>query len=117
MTKRADDSPTAGRSSDRHGCSAKHFDPQRHRENRRPQKFEPRREMIEPAGFGAGEKREGDDAHCFLSVVRAVTVRHPGRAEDLRLSEKLMDEMRRKPMQQQKEQEHYESAKNESGDR
>ena len=33
--------------------------------------------------FVAGEKGERNDAHCFLSVVRAVTVRHPRRAENL----------------------------------
>ncbi len=51
--------------------------------------------MIEPAGFGAGEKRERDDAHGFLGVVGAVAVRHPGRAHDLSLSKKLMNEKRR----------------------
>src|SRR5205085_4106531 len=98
MSERANDSPTAGGGADRHGCSAKHFYPQRHCEDRRLQKFQPRWEMIEPAGFGPGEKRERDNAHCFLGVVGAVTVRHPGRAHDLRFAEKLMDEVRREPM-------------------
>src|SRR5438270_12291750 len=117
MTKRANDSPTAGGGADGHCCGAKYFYPQRHGKGRRPQKFEPGREMIEPAGFGAGEKRKRDDAHCFLGVIRAVTVRHPGCAHDLRLSEKLMDKVRSKPMQQNEQKKHDESAKNESGDR
>src|SRR5437764_15273195 len=98
MAERANNSPAAGRGADRHGRGAKNFDPKRHGENRCSQKFEPGGEMIETAGFGASEKREGDNAHCFLGVVGAVTVRHPGRADDLRLSEKLVNEMRRQSM-------------------
>src|SRR5437879_3118933 len=117
MTERANDSPTACGSADGHGRGAKYFYPQRHGKDRRPQKFEPGREMIEPAGFGAGEKRKRDDAHCFLGVIRAVTVRHPGRAHDLRFSEELMDEMRRQPMKNDEQKKHDESAENKSGDR
>src|SRR5438067_2279219 len=82
----------AGGGADRHGRGAKNFDPKWHRENWCSQKFQPGREMIEPAGFGAGEKRERDNAHCFLGVIRSVTVRHPGRAHDLRFTKKLMNE-------------------------
>src|SRR5213079_1785538 len=53
----------------------------------------------------------------FLGVVGAVAMRHPGCAHDLRLSEKLMDKVRSKPMLQNEQKKHYESAKNESGDR
>src|SRR5438874_7636466 len=73
--------------------------------------------MIEPARFGAGKKRERNDAHRFLGVVSAMTVRHPCCAHDLRLSEKLMDKVRGEAMQQNKQKKHHESAKNESGDR
>src|ERR1700719_1611004 len=73
--------------------------------------------MIEPAGFGPGKKCERDDAHGFLSVIGAVTVRHPGRAYDLRLSEKLMDKKRGEFVKQNEEQKHYETAENESRDR
>src|SRR5216684_840090 len=117
MPECSNNSPTTGGRTDRHRCGAKYFYPQRHGEHRRPQKFEPGRQMIESAGFGAGEKREGDDAHCFLGVIGAVTMRHPCSAHDLRLSKKQMDEVRCEPMQQYEQQKHYQSAKNESRDR
>src|SRR5437762_5854207 len=96
MSERANDPPAAGGGADGHRRRAKHFYPQRHRKNRCPQKFEPRREMIEPARFGPREKRERNNAHRFLGVVGAVAMRHPGCAHDLRLSEKLMDKVRSK---------------------
>src|SRR5436190_3798734 len=73
--------------------------------------------MIELMRLCPGEKRERDNAHCFLRVVRAVTVRHPRGAQYLPLPEKLMDEMRRQLVKNDKKKKHHERAEKKSGDR
>ena len=45
-----------------------------------------------------------------------MTVRHPGRAHDLRLSKKLMDKKRREFVKQNEKKKHYQSTENETGD-
>ena len=84
VTERANNPPATRSSSRRHRRGA--YDLYPHRdvpENRRVQKLQPRGQMLEAACLGRGKERKRNDAHCFLRVVGAVTVRHPCRAEDL----------------------------------
>src|SRR5439155_25700601 len=85
------DAPTPRGGSDRHCQSAKADDPFRQNENRRLEKTQPGWQMIEASGVRAGKQCERNDAHCFLRVICAMTVRHPGRAEDLQLPEQRMN--------------------------
>ncbi len=58
------------------------------------------------------KKRERDNARCFLGVICAVTVRHPGCAENLQFAEKRMHNVRRETMQRHEKQKHQERAEN-----
>src|SRR5712691_6160002 len=71
--------------------------------------------MIKAARFRAGEKRKRDDAHCFLGVVRAVTMRHPRGDEDLEFAESGLDKMRCEPMQRDYNHKDTTTAENEPG--
>ncbi len=62
--------------------------------------------MVKAPGFSAGKKRERDDAHCFLGVICAMTVRHPRRAEDLQFTKKRLDKVRRETLQRHEKQKH-----------
>ena len=73
--------------------------------------------MIEAPSLRPGKKREGDNAHCFLRIIAAVGMRHPGRTKNLQLAENGMDRRRRKTMKDQKEREHHQSAEKETGQR
>ncbi len=115
MAERANDAPAAGSCSYRHRHGAKTDYPFRQRENWRLKKIQPARQMIEASGFRAGKQRESDNAHCFLRIIRTVTVRHPGRAEDLQFAKERMDKVRRETVQHHKKQKHQEPAKNKSG--
>ena len=100
VTEGADDAPAARGSASRHGHRAKDHHPGRHLERRRVEESQARAaDLIEGAARCSGEKREGDDAHGLLRVVRPVTVRHPGRADELQLPEDGMNDARREPAQ------------------
>ena len=62
-------------------------------------------------------KRERNNAHRFLRVVRAVTVRHPGSAENLEPSENGIHRSRPKTVQQNEKQKHDQRAENKTGNR
>ena len=115
VAKRPNDPPTPGGSSHAHRRGANNLYPNRHHEYRSLEEIKPRGKLIEIARFCAGKKRERDYAHRFLRVVCAVTVGHPGGAEDLEFSKKRINKMRGESMQRHKEQKHQEAAKNESG--
>src|SRR5947209_19698114 len=102
MAEGANDTPAASGRSDRHGQGAKTDYPFGQYENRRLQKIQPARQMIEAACFCAGEQRERNDAHCFLRVICSVTMRHPCRAEDLQFPKERMNQARRETMQRDK---------------
>ena len=87
MPECANNSPAAGGRARRHGSGAKDLHPDRHGEDGRAQKMQPRRNIVEAAGICSRKKSERDNAHGFLRVVRAMTVRHPGRAADLQFPE------------------------------
>ena len=88
-----------------------------HVEFRSLQKMEDRRQMLEGAAGRAGKEGERDDAHRFLRVVSAVAVCHPGRAQQLQFAEEFVHDMRGVRTQQDDEEEHEQSAEDESGDR
>ena len=112
MAKGPNDAPTTrGRSySRRHGAETDH--PHGQERKLAFQEIKPARQMIEAARLRAGKKRERDNAHCFLGVICAVTVRHPGCAENLQFAEKRMHNVRRETMQRHEKQKHQERAEN-----
>ena len=63
-----DDAPTAHRRAQRHGCGRQNFH---------------RRGHLEHIDIAAGQKRQRDDAHGFLCVVRSVGKRHHRRRDNL----------------------------------
>ena len=73
--------------------------------------------MIEAAGFRTGKKRQRNNAHGFLRIICPMTMRHPGCAEDLQLSEQRLDKVRRETMQRYEQQKHQQPTENESGHR
>src|SRR3981081_906901 len=106
MSERADDSPAASSRSGGHGQRTQNLYPHRDSAKRRhAQKFQPRRKLIEPAGFGASEERKSDNAHGFLRVICAMTVRHPCCAENLQLPKNGVDRARGKTMERNEEDE------------
>ena len=62
--------------------------------------------MIEAARFGAGKERECNDAHCLLSVVCAVAMRHPRRAENLQFTKKRLDKVGCETLKRHEQQKH-----------
>ena len=114
VSERANDAPTSRGCSHGHRRGAETYDPGGQREGRRFKKAQPARQMIEAARFCAGKKSERDDAHCFLRVIAAVAMCHPGRAEDLQFPKKRMDEVWREAMQGDKKQKHQQPPENET---
>jgi len=106
VTKRANDSPAPRCRAGSHGGGAKNDDPFRDNEIRGIQEMKDRWQVFENAALRPGEKREGDDAHGLLRVVRPVAVRHPRGADQLQFAENGMDEMRRERAQNKKQQAH-----------
>ena len=58
------------------------------------QKVQPFRKIVERAGGGGGNQCEGNDAHGFLRVVRAVAVAHETSAHELGFAENQVDQAR-----------------------
>src|SRR5256885_2012373 len=73
--------------------------------------------MIEAPRLRPGKKGEGDNAHCFLRVIGAVRMRHPGCTNNLQLAENGMDSRRRKTMKEQKKREHHQSTEEKTSQR
>jgi hypothetical protein len=73
--------------------------------------------MIEAPSLRPGKKRQGDDAHCFLRIVAAVGMGHPGSAKNLQLAEDRMDRTGGKAMEERKKCEHHQSAEEKSNQR
>src|SRR5436190_24094651 len=70
----ANDSPTTSGRTRRHSGGAENDDPWVDDEFGRVQEVEHGRKIIERTTLRAGEEREGDNAHCFLSVICPVAV-------------------------------------------
>src|SRR6478672_12258896 len=73
--------------------------------------------MLEAPGLCSRKKREGNDAHCFLRVIRSVRMGHESCAENLQLPENRMHRARRETMEGHEKRKHHQSAEKKSGQR
>jgi hypothetical protein len=117
VAHRFDDAPAAAGGAGGHHEGAGDHDPAVDFKFGGLQEAEPVGQVFEGAGLGAGEEREGDDAHGFLGVVGAMGKSHPGRAHNLQLAEVFVDEVRRGAAQQGVEQIHEDGGADEADDR
>ena len=92
----ANDSPAARRGPGCHRRRAEDDDPLWDGKLRGVQKVEERWQIFECAALRAGKKRQSNDTHRFLGVVRPVAVGHPGGAEQLQFTKGRLDEVRGK---------------------
>ena len=117
MPESANDTPPARSRASCHGKRAQNYDPFRDDKLRRAKKTEHWRQSVEGTARRRGKKRERDNTHRFLRVVRPVTVRHPGGADQLEFSKYGMDQMRRRCAQRQSQNKHQHSAHDETDER
>src|SRR5437868_15269688 len=117
MPEGANDSPAPGGGSRSHCQGTEDFHPGGDRaEGGGSEKFEPWRDLLESAALGSGKKSQGNDSHRFLSVVSAVAVRHPCRAEDLKFAENSVDRAGGEAMKNRKENKHPDGSDDKAGD-
>ncbi len=73
--------------------------------------------MIQRSPRRRAEKSEGDDAHRFLRIVRAVADRHERRADELQPSETHLRRVRRYPIKRDHDEKHQGRAESETEQR